>query len=185
MKIDFLIDFENIDSKGNRYNKQSFKAKSLVKGFLYLLWVQISRVSTSTKRTNGTSSSVLTAANNFKTDAPINTDDYGIVVGTNNTAVSINDYALNTQIMEGTGAGQMTHQAVDFPEAVNVSGSDCRFQIHRDFINNSGGSITINEIGIYVYGYLSYRICIDRTLSTKIVPDTEGASVTYTMLITV
>lgn len=185
MKVKFLIDFENFDKNGKRYNKKTFEANSLVKGFLYILFCENKNASVYIVDTSSSSQYIDGSLNVFNITAPINNSLYGIVVGSNNTAVSISDNKLNTQISHGTGAGQLSHQAVDFPEAVNVSGSDCRFQIHRDFINNSGGSITIQEIGLYSKSYYSKYICFDRTLSSKTIPNTEGASVTYTMLISV
>ena len=41
MKVKFLIDFANKTKSGNLYNKKTFEANSLVKGFQYMLYHQI------------------------------------------------------------------------------------------------------------------------------------------------
>jgi hypothetical protein len=76
-------------------------------------------------------------------------DHYGIVVGTDNTAESLSDYALNTQATEGTGTDEFNHGAHAFSHAA-VSGSNVDFIVSRTFTNNSGATITVREIGIYV-----------------------------------
>jgi hypothetical protein len=75
---------------------------------------------------------------------------YGIQVGTGTNPVTISDYKLQTQIAHGTGAGQLSYQAV------NVSGptedsNQSYFTITRNFNNGSGGTITVQEIGLVIY----------------------------------
>lgn len=72
----------------------------------------------------------------------------GIVVGTGTTAVAPTDYALTTQIADGTSSGQLEHFPCGGTE-VTTSGSTASFTLERLFRNSSGGTITINEIGIY------------------------------------
>ena len=77
----------------------------------------------------------------------------GIVLGSDDTAVTNNDYDLGTPIEHGTGAGQLYytgHKASELkeeeggtPEVIQYS----QWTFHRYFINMSGGSITVKEIG--------------------------------------
>ena len=83
----------------------------------------------------------------FDVTSAINLDTKSIVVGTGNTAPTITDYALQTKIAHGAGAGQMSYSATTF--AVPVSdGTTSQFTITRNFANGSGGSITVQEIGL-------------------------------------
>lgn len=72
----------------------------------------------------------------------------GIVVGTSATAVAPDDYALKAIIAHGTGAGQLLHN-VQTQEAVQVVGAVSSVRATRTFTNNSGGTITVREIGWY------------------------------------
>lgn len=72
----------------------------------------------------------------------------GIVVGTGTTAVAPTDYQLATQILDGTTSGTLEH----FPCAgtnFTTAGSTASFDMERLFRNSSGGSITVNEVGMY------------------------------------
>lgn len=121
--------------------------------------------------------------------APLNNDDYGIVVGTGSTAVDITDYALETQVVDGSAAGQMVYNAMVLDAAVTVADPNCTFELYRNFNNNSGGSITIRETGIYVLTkYTTNQIgyfCIVHDIPTQVaVSDGGGCYVLYTLKIT-
>ena len=69
------------------------------------------------------------------------------MVGTGNTAPTINDYNLESKISHGTGAGQLQYGAVTFGEPT-CDASSCHFTITRDFSNSSGAEIVVYEIGL-------------------------------------
>ncbi len=71
----------------------------------------------------------------------------GILVGTGNTPPTINDYALQTKVAHGTGAGQLSYGAVTFGATASDT-TTSQFTVTRNFANSSGGSITVNEIGL-------------------------------------
>jgi len=78
---------------------------------------------------------------------------YGIVVGSGNTAnVSQKNmmYSMIALIPNGTGAGQLTYQAVSFTYP-SESGNTSTWTLSRNFINQSGGTINVSEIGIIAY----------------------------------
>ena len=85
----------------------------------------------------------------FNANALTGDATFGLVVGTGNVAPTILDYALGAQILHGIGAGQVQYGNVAFglPASDPTTSS---FTITRDFANASGGSITVNEIGLYV-----------------------------------
>jgi hypothetical protein len=72
----------------------------------------------------------------------------GIVVGTGTNAVALTNYALQTLIANGNGAGQLNYGAGTI-STTSTTGTTRYFTISRTFKNNAAGSITVNECGIY------------------------------------
>lgn len=118
-------------------------------------------------------------------------DQYlGIVVGTGTTAVTISDNSLETIINHGIGAGQLSYGAVSFTDPA-VSGATARYVATRTFTNNSGGSITVNESGVYANGlystpnsYFKYCIIRDIIAGGVAVADGKVLTVQYTIGVT-
>jgi hypothetical protein len=112
------------------------------------------------KDTSGAGRWLLSATTDFASSPSIAFDvlattaitNYGIRLGTGLIAPTINDYALQTPIAEGSGAGQMNHGAVTFGTPAADS-TTSQFTITRNMANNSGGLITVNEIGLYCRCY--------------------------------
>lgn len=111
---------------------------------------------------------------------------YGIVVGTGDTAFSVEDYDLAAQISTGTGTGQLVYSAMSRPVASYAS-TTWTSTIVRVFNNNSGGSITIKETGMIWNGkcfdnvarnYLCERSVLDPTVA---VANGAQLTVTYTV----
>ncbi len=71
----------------------------------------------------------------------------GILVGSGNTAPAINNYAMETLIAHGVGAGQLQYAIVSFAVPA-ASATVSQFTITRNFTNGSGGAVTVNEIGL-------------------------------------
>lgn len=71
----------------------------------------------------------------------------GIFVGTGSTAADKDDFKLETEIAQGSSSGQFTHQDnVAYQGALGTS-TGFTVLVERTFQNDSGGSITINEVG--------------------------------------
>ena len=70
---------------------------------------------------------------------------HGILVGTGNTAPTINDYVIETLIAHGVGAGQLQYSALAFGAPASDA-TTSQVTVTRDFANGSGGAITVNEI---------------------------------------
>ena len=80
-----------------------------------------------------------------------NDDSYGIVVGSGNVPVQINDTKLSNQIKNGVLANEILY--ISNTTITNTfSPTSSKIHIHRAFLNQSGGPITINEMGIYGLG---------------------------------
>lgn len=74
--------------------------------------------------------------------------EQGIVVGTSTTALSPSQTILVAKVNHGQSTGELLHYAC-YPKDFSTNTSDCTFELERIFWNNSGGSITVNEMGIY------------------------------------
>ena len=74
-----------------------------------------------------------------------------VVIGTDNTAEVLTDYMLLAIIDHGTGAGEMEWQAPALISGWNVGSSYYYARYIRNFENNSGNSITVNEMGLVLY----------------------------------
>jgi hypothetical protein len=86
-----------------------------------------------------------------------NNSNYGIQVGTSNTAFSINDYALAGLIDHGSAASQLFYGVMTTGERTydSTPGAEKWTNlVSRNFNNSSGGEITVREIGILWYGYI-------------------------------
>ena len=129
------------------------KSESFVRQFLDLLMVHAGQVAESSYHYVRDVTNTLIAAaysgETFATDAAANDDTYGIMVGTGNTAPTITDYALETKIDDGVGAGELQYGGVTYGLPTS-SATESHFTITRDFSNASGGAITVEEIALYV-----------------------------------
>jgi len=113
----------------------------------------------------------------------------GIQVGTGVAAVTPTDTALATRILHGRAAGQLEYGGCELVGIafVNPNGE---FTIRRYFTNASGGSITVNEVGIHAVGTdqdtASWAFLIARDITGAVaVANTEILRVTYVPQITV
>lgn len=111
--------------------------------------------------------------------------DWGIVVGTNDTALDSTDYELGTFIEHGSGSGELAYDEVTYEE-VAVDGDDVTFVYKRAITNLSGSTINIEEAGIYVEGWAGKQFMIVRSLTeTLAIANGESVTVKYTFKHTV
>lgn len=112
----------------------------------------------------------------------------GIVVGTDSTAVAPSQTKLIAPIEHGTAVdeleyfGMLVADEADFN--VDTSADEAYFEIERIFRNDSGGSITIEEIGINTlataYPFQQNIVfCILRDVDTIEVADGEYLKIKY------
>jgi hypothetical protein len=115
----------------------------------------------------------------------VTTGTFGIKIGTSDTAFSAEHHTLQAVIPAGTGSGQMSHAAMTQPTLAYTAGTKTWKTTHsRIFNNNSGGSITVKETGLYSYrGILASlnNFMTERSVLDPTVPVANGAqlSVTY------
>lgn len=80
-------------------------------------------------------------------NAPAENDDYGLLVGSEETAVEPDDVMLATKIGQGEESGQLSYGA-HVIEAIDVVDAVSSFRVSRPWTNLSGAGITVKEIGM-------------------------------------
>ena len=124
--------------------------------------------------------------------APAGEDGRGILVGSGINAEDFEDYVLQTQITDGTGAGQISHTQSQ-AHAITWTGGTLTFKndLIRYFNNNSApaGDRAINEVCIAAKcmadgAAKEVMMSRDHLASTVTVPSTGQLKVTYTISLT-
>lgn len=133
------------------------RSRSFVRQFLEILWVQAYQIPETllyqVRDTGNVLQGIQGCGFNFGCNAGAGVVTHGIIVGTGVVAPTINDYVLGTPIAHGVGAGQLQYGAVTYGAPASDA-TTSRFTITRDFANGSGGAIVVNEIGLYVLGWV-------------------------------
>ena len=107
----------------------------------------------------------------------------GIQVGTGTTAPTIDDYVMETLIAHGSSASQLQYAACTVGSA-SSDASDATFRATRVFTNASGGSITVEEIGIvmlinYDQGSGAYALIVRDVTGGIAVANTQSLTLNY------
>ncbi len=115
-------------------------------------------------------------------NAPVGVDYHGIVIGTGAGAEGFSDHKLGAQVAHGNGSGQMHYADTEESWAFN-DGTDTMTSTYvRYFNNNSGGTIVLAEIGLYVRGMsniYNYMVARDLLGATINCVDASQLKVTY------
>lgn len=181
MKIILHGKAEIRDQSGKLLCVLKWNGESYVIAFLDILSSHFANAARTITDTGGTARSVTTGALDFR--GPVNDSTQGIVVGTGTNAVAIGDTKLQTQITHGAGAGQLSHGLQSFV-APSTTGSTRSYTTKRLFTNNSGGTITVQESGIYSTTS-SFRFCVIRDLTGAVaILNTQVLTLEYTIGIT-
>jgi len=139
----------HITNQHGKIRKKSRKlvAHSFLGNFAKFLNVRFTRYPGSLTDVTNVARTVYASDNIMYLHAGAGAVTYGLVVGTDNTAVDINDYNLGALITHGVGGGQLQYSAC----TIALPSSDATTTtttVTRVFSNDSGGIVTINEIGI-------------------------------------
>jgi hypothetical protein len=117
-------------------NSMMYGANGLSAGFAQDLW--------------GGYTSITQQYQNMSAMGAVGAYSWGIAVGTGTIAPTISDVSLQTIIAHGSGAGQLNFSAMTYG-APTSDVTRSQFYLTRDFSNASGGSITVNEAGLFLY----------------------------------
>jgi len=141
------------DRQGKVVSRERRKAHSFLKQWNQLVYVHVTNsVYAGIVDTGGTPLNIQPYAQNFRMTAAAGQTTYGIRVGTGNTPVAIDNFALETPIEEGTGADQMEHLICTVANYV-VAPPSCSHVVSRTIANSSGGVITVREAVCYMVMY--------------------------------
>lgn len=135
--------------------------------------------------------SVLANLQNYgRVNAGLGVDTYGVVVGTNAgpTAEDNTNYKLDTKILHSAvgAADKLNYQAVTLV-APHVSGANVDLDISRTFLNETGNTITVKEIGIICANLnaTKYHLLLRDVVADEAVLDGYTLTVVYTLRTTV
>lgn len=93
----------------------------------------------------------------------------GIVVGSGTQSNPYTAYNLALPIANGSGTGQLVYGTPSLPSGITASGSEAYFIISQTFTNNSGGTITITEVGLEIYLVFTYVTSYPTTVGNTLV----------------
>lgn len=182
------------DSKGELIKDSGLHpSRSYVIQFLELIEAFHSNATKDATDTAGAESELLGAANieNYgRLSAAVSDDTFGIVVGVNTgaSAEDNEDYALDTKMLHsGVGAAdKINYQAVTLIDA-RVVGANIDLDISRTFLNETGGPLTIKEIGVICKNVSAtkYHMLLRDVVADELVADGETLTVVYTLRTTV
>ena len=120
---------------------------------------------------------------------PSGDSTYGILVGSNTQAFAFNDFALVTQIVNGTGSGQLSHVLGEIPVRTwTLATRVMKNEWTRYFNNNSGAAINVNEVGLVSSGLSGTSnlglVARDVLGTTVSVPNNGQLKTVYTIQVT-
>jgi hypothetical protein len=166
--IDAYLTVMVTDKNGKVVYRRRYKSKSFVVGFLNALYTVFTSPA---------------GSNQFIRNP-------NIVVGSGTAKPSINDTALESQIGNGTGAGQLQYgtDSLTIP-ITNLNNNSASFTWSKSFTNGSGGNVTVAEVGAYMStnnggNPASYFILHDLLPSPITLANTQVLTVVYTITIT-
>jgi len=190
-------EIEVTDKDGNIVKQIKKQSESLVKNFLILLNAAFKIGSSDAVDTGGTTRTVnmfgyleyhvwasgysraYCGYAGWTPTASEGDDTYGIIVGTSDQPVSVDDYNLISKIAHGDSAGQLHYYETTVQEPT-VDGNTVRQRFEREFKNNSGADITVKEIGLVVKTSKdNYLVMIIRDVIDLTIPAGGKARIIY------
>jgi len=180
LKVYCLVE---VKDKGKVIYSKQFESHSFVAQWLQLLYGIFGQNNLSILGNSSPTENV--NANPLILNAGSGNQSFGIQVGSGTTK-SINDTALDSLIANGSGSGQLSYGAMSITSpTTNTSTNQGSLSVSRSFTNNSGGSVTVSEVGVVVQTYAAnqnfYSIfVIHDILSSPItLANTQVLTVTY------
>ena len=99
-------------------------------------------------------------------------DTHGIIVGTGTTPPSNTDYWLESQIPQGTGDGQLDHDAVEVSAVTeDTTNNVAYFDVRRKFYNVGSVDIDVSELGLAAWIAV---VCKDARAGTCVEMETRA-----------
>jgi len=180
------------DPKGRIKYIEEAPSKSFILNLLYWWWLcfnlngsdVISVVNTSGQQTTQTLSQPMGWTGITGGTAPPYS---GVQVGSGTSAPSASSPYLESLIVSGTGSGQLSYGTNDVTSP-SLSSNPGTIQDTKTFTNNSGGTVTVGEIGLAIQAnngitdtHMAALIIHDVLSSAVSVPNGGTLTITYTM----
>jgi hypothetical protein len=128
------------------------------------LYSSFANVNVSTKDTGGTvrssGSAVYMGYNGF---GDLGSTTRGILVGSNSTPVTLDDYQLGTLIAHGSGSGQLFYYAGLTEYVASIANKRIRLY-QRPIANKSGANITVYEMGLVLTSNNAWNFLLARNV---------------------
>jgi len=169
--------------------------KSFVKAFMQHLEILMAHAFdassdlVSIKDVDGTDRSVSVGAIDsdlyFACEAPPNEGLYGTLIGIGTTAPAVADHTIETQILHGISTAEKMEHGATSIQSAGVSGSDMEMTITRAFVNSSGGTIVVKEVGVVTKTKTTWYFLILHDAVDDSVANGQTYTVTYTFTTTV
>jgi len=80
-----------------------------------------------------------------------NTYIINIMVGSGSQSSPYSAYNLALPITNGSGTGQLIYSTPNIPTGITINGNQAYFIVSQSLTNQSGGTITVSEVGIVIY----------------------------------
>jgi hypothetical protein len=116
-----------------------------------------------------------------------NSNANGILVGSSDAAENFDDYILAAKIVSGTAAGQLSYAMQEVHVRSYDSGAKVfQNELKRFFNNNSGGNVSVSEIGLSGYigqSSTGYYVLMARDVLPSPVTVPNGGQLTVIYLI--
>ena len=187
-----FIDIEVRDKDGKVTQKFRQPGRSFLWNLIGLLWqlfqgqnsVSLYQPSTITgSATCSSTCSVPVQGSSFSVEAPSGNTNYGIIIGSSNQSNSTSVCSLYSPITSGVQYG---NTQVASQLTINSTQGTISFTVTRQFTNNSGSSITVQEVGLAIQGNGCYPVLARDVLSSAVtVPNGGTLTVTYTIELTI
>ena len=180
MNVKAYLKIKVINEKGKCIYYRRYRSRSFVANFINIAFTNLSNQIVTFVFTDGSTGYTGHGYTMQAADSS-NDDNYGIQIGTGTTAPAITDYRLTSLIPNGTSAGQMQYGAVTvMSPVINTTNNTGYITVTRAFTNNSGGSITVSEVGLVALYYYNDVLLIHDLLPTPItVPNGSTLSIAY------
>jgi len=178
------------DREGRIMRIEEAPSKSFILNFLYLWWLNLNLNSSDNISVVNCSGQQTTMSPQqpqgwFVSFANSSCPYSGIQVGSGTSSPSASSPYLESLILNGTGSGQLSYgyNSVTSP---SISSNPGTITVTNTFTNNSGGSVTVGEVGlastIYNSAATSAALLIHDVLSSAAnVPNGGTITVTYTL----
>lgn len=175
------IEIEVRDKNGKIIHRHQQPARSWVKNFMKILLCGLGATNVTVTKQDGSSGTIgysTAIADVLSVKAGSGDHTWGIIVGNGSKAFDVEDYCLESKIPHGNESGKLAYDEVTVESLID-DGQKLYFRVIRTFTNNSGGDITVSEVGLATYHGVHPLIARDLLETPATVPNGGTLTVRY------